>query len=123
MPPETAFLKKALAAIQTQDYEILEGLRDEVRPEGVRELMKTWKPSLSWPIKDGYIALLMDQTGEAVRPLMEDALNSPTVESRAYGLCSLTGNFEIFERLLTKGGVDAEKVRAAILQYRSELRR
>ena len=27
MPPETSFLKKALAAIQTQDYEILEGLR------------------------------------------------------------------------------------------------
>lgn len=119
MPPETPFLKKALTAIQSQDYQSLESLRDEVRPEGVRELVKTWKPSMPWSIKDGYIALLMDQTGELVRPLMEDALNSPTAESRAYALCSVTGNFGLFESLLTKGGVDAEKVKVAILQYRS----
>lgn len=123
MPSETSFLKKALAAIQTQDYETLESLRDEVRPEGARELVKTWKQSLPWPIKDGYIALLMDQTGEVVRPLMADALNSPTAESQAYALCSLTGDFAIFERLMTNGSVDAGKVKDAVIKYRSEMRR
>lgn len=123
MPSDTSFLKQALAAIQTQDYPTLEKLRDKVNPDGARELVRTWKPSMSWLTKDGYVALLMDQTGEVVRPLMEDALNSPTVESQAYALCSLTGNFGIFDGLLTNGGVDPDKVKAAIVQYRFERRR
>jgi hypothetical protein len=49
-----------------------------------------------------------------VRPIFRDALNSPTVETRAYALCVLTGNFAAFTALLTDGWVDAAKVDAAI---------
>ncbi len=117
MLPEHLFVQNALEAIQQQDYEALEGLRDKTNPANVETLVMTWNSSLPWRIKDGYVTVLMDQTGEIVRPLMEDALNSPTVESRAYALCSLSGDFGIFESLLTSGGVDAKKVDEAIQKF------
>lgn len=119
MTSKTDFIPQALAAIQQQDFEALESLRSHIRPEHVPELVKTWRRNFPWPIKDGYAAVLMDQSGEAVRPLMEDALNSPTVETRAYALCCLLGRFEVFDSLLSDGGVDGRKVDAAIELYRA----
>lgn len=116
------FISKALAAINQADFEAIEGLRDEIRPADVPELVKTWQPSLPWLIKDGYAALLMDQLGEVVQPVMADALNSPTAETRAYALCSLTGDNSLFDQLLTSGGVDARKVDAAVARYRAQRR-
>ncbi len=113
------FMHKALAAIQQQDFEALEGLRDDIRPAHVPELVKTWRRNMPWPIKDAYAAMLMDQTGEAIRPVMEDALNSPTAETRAYALCCLLGRFEVFDTLLSDGGVDWRKVDAAVELYRA----
>jgi hypothetical protein len=119
MLPENTFIQKALAAIQAQDFQAIEYLRDDITKEDVYGLVSQWSSVLPWPIKDGYIALLMDQTGEVVKPIMQDALNSPSAESRAYALCSLTGNFDLFESLLSSGGVDAKKVDAAVKKYRS----
>jgi hypothetical protein len=120
MLPENTFLQKALVAIQSQDFQAIEYLRDDITQEDVYGLVSQWSSVLPWPIKDGYIALLMDQSGEVVKPLMQDALNSPSVESRAYALCSLTGNFGIFNSLLGPGSMlDDAKVDAAIKQYRN----
>jgi len=69
-----------------------------------------------WKIKDAYVALLMDQMGEAVKPVMADALHSPAAESRAYALCILKGDFKLFSGLLTDGSVDVNKVDAAVAQ-------
>ena len=114
------FITKALAAIQKADYETLEGLRDEIKPEYVPHLVGTWNSSMPWKTKDAYIALLMDQMGEAVKPVMEDALNSPAAESRAYALCILKGDFNIFTDLMTSGSVDVNKVDTAVARYRAE---
>lgn len=95
----------------------MEGLRDQVNAANAEALVRTWNPSLPWRLKDGYVTVLMDQKGEIVRPLMEDALTSPTPESRAYALCSLTGDFGIFNSLLSSGGVDAKKVDEAIQKF------
>jgi len=111
------FITKALAAIQKADYETLEGLRDEIKPEYVPHLVGTWNKSMLWKIKDAYVALLMDQMGEVVKPVMEDALNSPAAESRAYALCILKGDFKLFDDLLTDGLVDVNKVDAAVALY------
>jgi hypothetical protein len=119
VPSDNSVIQKSLAAIQSQDYATLESLRDELRPEHVPALSASWSALMPWILKDGYIALLMDETGEAVRPVMADALNSPTVESRAYALLSLSGNFGIFETLLTSGGwLDTAKVDAAVKNFR-----
>ena len=114
------FFAKALAAIQKPDYETLEGLRDEIKPEFVLPLLETWNKSMPWKTKNAYIALLMDQIGEAVKPVMEDALNSPAAESRAYALCILKGDFKLFDDLLTDGLVDVNKVDAAVARFRIE---
>lgn len=111
------FMTKALAAIQKGDYETLESLRDEIKPEYMLRLLETWDKSMPWKTKDAYVALLMDQMGEAVKPVMEDALNSPAAESRAYALCILKGNFKFFDDLLTDGLVDVKKVDAAVALY------
>lgn len=113
------FMTKALAAIQKPDYETLEGLRDEIKPEYVPHLVGTWNKSMPWKMKDAYAALLMDQLGETVKPVMEDALNSPAAESRAYALCILKGDFKLFDDLLTDGSVDVNKVDAAVALYKS----
>lgn len=75
---------------------------------------------MPWKTKDAFIALLMDQMGDAVKPVMEDALNSPTAESKAYALCILKGNFNIFTDLMTNGSVDVSKVDMAVARYRAE---
>ncbi len=117
---EDIFLAKALAAVQRADYEELEGLRDEIKPEYVSRLAATWNKSMPWKTKDAYITLLMDQSGAAVRKIMLDALDSPTVESRAYALCILKGDFGLFDSLLTDGWVDQNKVDTALAQFRAE---
>ncbi len=115
---EDVFMSKALAAVQKADYEELEGLRHEVKPEYVPRLVTTWNKSMAWKQKDAYIALLMDQSGDAVREIMLDALDSPTVESRAYALCILKDDFSLFVSLLTDGWVDQNKVDTALAQFR-----
>ena len=120
MLPANEFITKALAAIQKPDYETLEGLRDEIKPEYVPHLLETWNKSMPWKTKNAYIALLMDQIGTAVKPIMEDALNSPAAESRAYALCILKGNFKLFDDLMTDGLVDVNKVDAAVARFRAE---
>jgi hypothetical protein len=114
------FITKALAAIQKADYETLEVLRDEIKPEYVPHLLETWNKSMPWKTKNAYIALLMDQKGTAVIPIMEDALNSPAAESQAYALCILKGNFKLFDDLMTDGLVDVNKVDAAVARFRAE---
>jgi hypothetical protein len=115
---ENEFITKALAAIQKQDFETIEGLRDQIKPAYVPRLVATWNTSMPWETKDAYIALLMDQMGETVKPVMEDALNSPTAESRAYAICILQGDFQLFNDLMTDGWVDVNKVDAAVKVYR-----
>jgi hypothetical protein len=119
MLTEHIFVQKALEAIQQQDYQVMEGLRDHVNAANAEALVRTWNSSLPWRLKDGYVTVLMDQKGEVVKPLMQDALNSPTPESRAYALCSLTGDFGIFDSLLTSDMVDEKKVDEAIKQYKA----
>lgn len=113
------FFKKALTAIEKADFETIESLRDQIRPEHIAPLVKSWHFALPWTIKDGYVALLMDQINEQVRPIMEDALNSPTPETKAYALCILKGDFDFFTYLLTPSGwIDPQKVEQAIIEYR-----
>lgn len=107
-------LEKLRSAINSGDFEALESLRDVLTDAVVRELVRGWSPVLPWRTKDAYAALLQDQAAECVRPVFRDALRSPSVESRAYALCVLTGDFEQFSSLLSDGWVDAAKVDAAI---------
>ena len=81
------------------------------------------KPASS-SVEDGTLerirtALLLDQTSEAVRPIFRDALDSPTVESRAYAVCVLTKDFSRFDDFLIDGGVAEEPVDAAVAEVKA----
>jgi hypothetical protein len=112
--PTADVLRRIREAINQGDFEALESLRDELNDETVRTLAQEWHADLPWSTKDAYASLLQDQLAVSVHPLFRDALNSPTTETRAYALCVLTGDFTRFTSIMTKGGVDATKVDAAI---------
>lgn len=113
-PTDPAVLPKIRAAIKAQDYQEIEGLRDVLNDEVVRQIASEWRAELPWEVKDAYAALLLDQTADCVRPLFQDALHSPTLESRAYAVCVLTKDFGRFESMMVNGGLDETKVNAAV---------
>lgn len=118
---ENSVLAKVLKAINQQDYESMEFLRGEINEKDIPEIVKYWRKDLDWDLKDGFVTVLMDQKGPILKPLMSDALNSPTVESRAYALCVLSQDFKLFTSLLSDSGwVDADKVNAAVQKYKSD---
>ena len=85
-----AFLNMALGAIETNNFDQIENLRDDIDQQHIPDLMSTWSADLPWEIKDGYIHLLLDQTGELTAPVMIDGLGSPMPENRASALVILS---------------------------------
>ncbi|MGV3663578.1 MAG: hypothetical protein ACO1TE_25635 [Prosthecobacter sp.] len=109
-----AELEQVLEALEAQDFEEIEGLRDRLDGELVPEIAAQWRDDLPWAVKDAYAALLMDRLEECVRPLFVDALRSPTVESRAYAVCVLTRDFGRFDAMMSHGALDEGRVDAAV---------
>ncbi|MCB1277103.1 hypothetical protein [Prosthecobacter sp.] len=107
-------LAKIRRALETHDFEKIEGLRDVLNPGLVQQIADDWRSDLPRETKDAYAALLLDQVADCVRPIFEDALASPSVESRAYAVCVLTKDFGRFDSMLVNGGLDAAKVDAAV---------
>lgn len=121
IPTLDSFFKKALTAIRLEDFNTIEGLRDEICLEHIPMLVDTWDSSLSWEIKSAYIHLFMDYSGEIFRPIMEDALNSPFPDMRADGLCTLMitqGNWS-YEKCWDLRSSQAE-IDTAIAEYLSK---
>ncbi len=113
MEPKTnpEVLPRARAALQSADYQALEYLRDDLNADLVEQIAREWRADAPWRLKDAYAALLMDRLEDCVRPIMQDALLSPTIESRAYAICVLTRDFSLFNAMMTKGALDEAKVR------------
>lgn len=113
------FMDKTMKAIKADDPETIEGLRDKVKPEHLPLLMKQWNVNLPWAQKNGFIALLMDQQSDVIKPLMEDGLNSNMPENRAAALCVLKKDFKLHDILYDKNGwVIVKKVDEEIAKYR-----
>ena len=114
-------VKEALAAIEKGDGEWIEGMRDKIKTQHLAPIAATWKASFPWSKKDWYIALLMDHQDPILTPMMEDALDSPTAESRAYALMILKKDFSLHKDLWTKSGwIIPAKVDEAVKKYRAE---
>lgn len=112
-------LERIRIALAERDFEEIEGLRDVLNDDLVRTIASDWSADLDWETKDAYAALLLDQTSEAVRPIFRDALDSPTVESRAYAVCVLTKDFSRFDGFLVDGGVAEGPVDAAVAEVKA----
>lgn len=101
----TEFLRKALAAIQTENHDEIENLRDEIKQEHVDDIVKTWSDDLPWSQKSGYIHLLLDQKGDSVACVMQDGLESPVIEDRAFSLSILREGKSTFNELMVSPDV------------------
>lgn len=112
-------LERIRTALAEHDFEEIEGLRDLLTDDLVRTIASGWNADLDWDTKDAYAALLLDHTSEAVRPIFRDALDSPTVESRAYAVCVLTKDFSRFDDFLIDGGVAEGPVDAAVTEVKA----
>jgi hypothetical protein len=118
-PVPDGTLDRIRAALAERDFDEIEGLRDVLTDDLVRTISSEWSADLDWETKDAYAALLLDQTSEAARPIFRDALDSPTVESRAYAVCVLTSDFSRFNDLLVGGGLDESRVDAAVAKVKA----
>jgi len=118
-PVTDGTLERIRTALAEHDFEEIEGLRDVLTDDLVRTIASEWSADLDWDTKDAYAALLLDQTSEVVRPIFRDALDSPTVESRAYAVCVLTKDFSRFDDFLIDGGVAEEPVDAAVAEVKA----
>ncbi|MBN2534549.1 MAG: WD40 repeat domain-containing protein [Spirochaetales bacterium] len=78
-------------------------------------LIQCWDISQPWSIKDGFVFVLMDQPVCLTRPIMEDALRSPIVDSRGIAYSILTGYS--FDKLLTNSSIDTGKVDPLVKEY------
>lgn len=116
-----AVVKECLAAINREDFEAIEGLRDKIRKHHIPAIISTWKQSLPWGRKDAYITLMMDQQDDILAPMMEDGLDSPTPETRAYALMILKKDFSLNKVLWdSRGWIIPAKVDAAVRAYKAE---
>lgn len=113
-PKSVAKLEHVLATIEAQDFEEIESLRDKLDADLVRQIVAHWRRDLPWGVKDAYAALLMDHLDDYVRPVFIDALQSPTVESRAYAVCVLARDFGRFDAMMSQGCLDWKRVDAAV---------
>ncbi len=114
-------IAECMSAIEKDDGEKIEGLRDYVTKEHIAPLVAKWKPSLPWAQKDLFLALLMDYHEDIMNPMAEDGLNSPDANSRLYSLLILKKDLKAHKNFLTpKGWVDPAKVDAAIKKFRAE---
>ncbi|MCC9607795.1 hypothetical protein LOC68_03300 [Blastopirellula sp. JC732] len=104
----------AVSAIVNCDFEAAESLRGSLDEQQVSDVIALYLGTADWGQKDIAIHLLQDCEPSVVEAVMRDALQSPTVETRALALCSLKNDFAMFERFLRNGFVDASLVDAAI---------
>jgi hypothetical protein len=113
-PVPDGTLERIRAALAERDFEEIERLRDVLNDDLVRTIVSDWSADLDWDSKDAYATLLLDETSEAVCPIFRDALDSPTVESRAYAVCVLTKDFSRFDTFLVDGGIVEGPVDVAV---------
>jgi len=53
--------------------------------------------------------------------IMEDAINSPEVETRAIAICIIRNDYSLFDQFLVDGWLDEDIVDSAIEKYKNNL--
>jgi hypothetical protein len=113
------FSTRVCDALRNQDFEAIEELRDGPVADYIPELVAAYGDLTDWNSKDLVVHLIQDCTDDRARDAMLDALDSPTVETRAVAICVLNSDFALFDSFLVDGWVDASRVDAAIDRFRS----
>ena len=102
-------IQQMVDAINSYDIEEIEGFRTKVKKEHIDILITLWDSEQSWKTKDGFTFLMCDQNDPRLKPMMVEALNSPLIDTRAYGLCYLQGKDCDFDSLMDQSGFLSEK--------------
>ncbi len=107
--PESCHLEIARSA----DFEAAETARDYLTREQADELLELYPGLSDWNQKDTVIHMLQDRFEPHMKPVFEDALNSPTTETIAVALCVMHPDQVSFEDLLDGGFVSESLVQEA----------
>jgi HEAT repeat protein len=119
MSKHHALLATARQAIKNADYAALEGMRDQQLAEVVEPFLSDYNKATDWPTRDAIVFLLQDVDDERLAPALRNALDSPTVETRAIAVSVLSGDRGMYARFIVNGFVDSKRVDAAISEYRT----
>jgi hypothetical protein len=107
-------------AIAQNDYGSLEVLRNGPVSNILDDLIAKYRKATDWPTKDAIAFLVQDLKDERLVPMMKDAIQSPTVETRALAIVSLTEDASLFSGFLVNSFVDGERVDAAIREFQQK---
>ena len=97
-------IRRMVRAMNEYNVPAIESLRDSVTPAHIDVLLPLWDIELNWKTKDGFTFLMCDQIDPRLKPMMQEALNSPLEDSQAYGLCYLQGKDCNFNSMLDQYG-------------------
>jgi len=100
----TISVSRMVRAMNEYNVPAIEMLRDSVTRAHIDAILPMWDIELDWKTKDGFTFLMCDQNDPRLKPMMEEALNSPLEDSNAYGLCYLQGKDCNFNSLLDPKG-------------------
>ena len=106
-------------ALRSGDFASIESCRDGPVVDYVSDLVTAYGAVTDWESKDLIVHLIQDCADERTHALMEDALNSPTADTRAIAVCALQADFSLFDSFIVNGFVNADRVDQAVERYRS----
>lgn len=107
-------------AIAQNDYASLEVLRDGPVSIILDQLIAKYQKAIDWQIKDAIAFFIQDLKDERLVPMMKDAIQSPTVETRAIAIVFLTEDASLLSMFLVNGFVNGERVDAAIREFQQK---
>lgn len=102
-----------LKALKERDFSELESLREQRYNECLPALIALYEAEEDWPLREGIVYLLQqrrDSKDDALEPLMKDALNSPSHQTRGLALVWLHNDLSVFDQILGDEGIDEQKV-------------
>lgn len=102
-----------LKALKERDLSELESLREQRYNECLPALIALYEAEEDWPLREGIVYLLQqrrDSKDDALEPLMKDALNSPSHQTRGLALVWLHNDLSVFDQILGDEGIDEQKV-------------
>lgn len=119
---EMTTLQAAREAILANDYDPLVILCDAQFGNLIEQLISDYDQAPDWTTRDAIIFVLQKTDDKRVKPIMEHALDSPTLRTRAIAIRQLESAFDLFHTFLVDWSNDPIRIDNAIANYRRSKR-
>jgi len=104
--------------IDNFDIDALESLRDTDLSYFVDDLSRYFYASENWEVKNSIVHLTQDLAeNEVIKELLEESLVSPDNYTKITAIAHLTGDMDLYDRVMSKGEIDIKKLNTEISTY------